>query len=230
MQDAEPVATYQGGLTLVWMYPLGKMPEDNHGVQPPRPLNGQAREFAALFRESSRVLWLVAVGIVGDAALADDVVQEAAIVGYRKFDRFQMGSNFAAWMAQTVRFVALNEARREQRRATISLDDDTRTPSLRARESEDPPPGHGHRAEGPASGGATAGFSRQVHDALRGVSEVARACLLLRTLDGLEYSRIAELLGIPEGTAMSHVHRTRQYMRERLAGSGADLRERKRKT
>jgi RNA polymerase sigma-70 factor (ECF subfamily) len=58
--------------------------------------------------------------------------------------------------------------------------------------------------------------------ALRGVSEVARACLLLRTLEGMPYARISELLQIPEGTAMSHVHRTRQFLRERLADLGVD--------
>jgi RNA polymerase sigma-70 factor (ECF subfamily) len=49
------------------------------------------------------------------------------------------------------------------------------------------------------------------------VGEVARACLLLRTLEGLEYAEISRLLEIPEGTAMSHVHRTRRYLRDRLA-------------
>jgi DNA-directed RNA polymerase specialized sigma24 family protein len=99
--------------------------DTSEGSSSLRPVSGRATEFAALFRESSRVLWLIAVGIVGDAALADDVVQEAAVVAYRKFDQFRSGTNFAAWMAQTVRYVALNEARREHRRA--ELDDETRS-------------------------------------------------------------------------------------------------------
>jgi RNA polymerase sigma-70 factor (ECF subfamily) len=53
--------------------------------------------------------------------------------------------------------------------------------------------------------------------ALVEVGEVPRACILLRTVEGLAYPEIAKLLGIPEGTAMSHVHRTRQLLRTRLA-------------
>jgi len=33
----------------------------------------------------------------------------------------------------------------------------------------------------------------------------------------MEYSEISKVLQIPEGTAMSHVHRARQHLRERLA-------------
>jgi RNA polymerase sigma factor (sigma-70 family) len=60
-------------------------------------------------------------------------------------------------------------------------------------------------------------FDDRVMRALRSVNEVARACLLLRTLEGLSYSEISRLLEIPEGTAMSHVHRTRMHLRECLA-------------
>ena len=60
-------------------------------------------------------------------------------------------------------------------------------------------------------------FDDRVLTALNSVGEIPRSCLLLRTIEHLEYSEIARVLEIPEGTAMSHVHRTRQYLRERLA-------------
>ena len=44
----------------------------------------------------------------------------------------------------------------------------------------------------------------------------ARACMLLRVIDGLTYAEISELVGIPEGTAMSHVHRGKSFARQRL--------------
>src|SRR5262249_7753011 len=51
-------------------------------------------EFAAQFNASFRVLWLIAAGITGDAALAEDVVQEAALVAMSKMDQFQPGTSF----------------------------------------------------------------------------------------------------------------------------------------
>jgi DNA-directed RNA polymerase specialized sigma24 family protein len=47
--------------------------------------------------------------------------------------------------------------------------------------------------------------------------------LLLRTIEQMEYSEISKVLQIPEGTAMSHVHRARQHLRERLADLEASV-------
>jgi DNA-directed RNA polymerase specialized sigma24 family protein len=41
--------------------------------------------------------------------------------------------------------------------------------------------------------------------------------LLLRTVEKLSYAEIAALMDMPEGTAMSHVHRSKMALRERLS-------------
>ncbi|MEP0843102.1 MAG: RNA polymerase sigma factor [Phycisphaerae bacterium] len=161
------------------------------------------------------MLWLIAVGIVGDRARAEDVVQEAAIVALGKLEQFQAGTNFTAWMGQIVRFVALNHARKEQK-ASLVHDREALEQSIRSDRSN----GQSgelrltRRGELPPD---QEWFDDRVVRALKAVAEIPRACLLLRTVEGLEYSEIARLLGIPEGTAMSHVHRTRRMLRERLA-------------
>ncbi|MCG3127586.1 MAG: ECF RNA polymerase sigma factor SigR [Phycisphaerae bacterium] len=182
-----------------------------------------ADEFAAHFRESFRTLWLVAVGVVRDSALAEDIVQDAAIVALGKLAQYQPGTSFRAWMGQTVRFVALNRLRKESKRRRKT----TLSPELE------------HIAEERADGGTTPmtaadgrisgdqmHFDDEMMRALNQVGETARACLLLRTIEELEYTEISEVLGIPEGTAMSHVHRTRQFLRERLAHRAAGFVER----
>ena len=62
-------------------------------------------------------------------------------------------------------------------------------------------------------------FDDAVVGALEEISETARACLLLRTCEQLSYAQIAEMLEIPAGTAMSHVHRAKTLMREKLQRS-----------
>ena len=169
-------------------------------------------ELAVEFQASARMLWLVAVGIVQDAALAEDVVQEAAIVALGKLDHFQPETNLTAWIAQIVRHLAMNRLRKERRRravlAEVSKGSRQRGPAPVAGDVDLLNPEHSlDRRQ----------MDDQILRALNEVSETARACLLLRTLEGLAYSRIAALLEIPEGTAMSHVHRTRRFLRERLA-------------
>ena len=81
-----------------------------------------ADEFAVQFQGSSRVLWLVAVSVSGSRSLADDVLQESAIVALKKLDQYRPGTNFTGWMSSVVRFVALNQARKERRRQHSSLE------------------------------------------------------------------------------------------------------------
>jgi RNA polymerase sigma-70 factor (ECF subfamily) len=169
---------------------------------------GREKEFVSEFRDSFRALWLTAVSIVQDPALADDVVQEAAVVALNKLDQFRRGTSFKAWAGQIVRNVAMNRVRSERRRRASSLStavDDDRPPLRLVASTPDDAVEHDDV------------FDRKVLAALSDVAEVPRACLLLRTVEGLAYPEIAKLLGIPEGTAMSHVHRTRQLLRTRLA-------------
>lgn len=181
-----------------------------------------AEEFSELFRNSFRVLWLVAAGIVSDRILAEDVVQEAAIVAFQKRSQFESGTNFTAWMAQMVRFTALNHRRKERKHARPSSDSDllenanenarshgrppnrTSTPQLRITSDFNLPADQAH-------------FDDRIVTALREVADEGRACLLLRVIENLEYSEISQILDMPEGTAMSHVHRTKQFLRERLS-------------
>jgi RNA polymerase sigma-70 factor (ECF subfamily) len=191
-------------------------PDSTSGRQEPAgPQRTAAEEFGAQFQASYRVLWLIAAGVIGDPSLADDVVQEAAVIALGKLDQFRPGTAFTAWMGQIVRYVALNKGRAEMRRRPAGLGSGAFEPAA--------PPGRADeagridlsaRGEMPANQDY---FDDRIMRALGSVNEMARACLLLRTLEGLSYAEIARLLEIPEGTAMSHVHRTRLYLRERLA-------------
>ena len=169
-------------------------------------------EFVDGFRRSYRAFWLIAHGVVRDRELAEDVLQEAAIAALSKRDRFRKGTNFQAWIGQFVRHIAMNRARRERRSRSNSVD----PARLEHRRIEnDGDSGAGTETTGERT--PTAKFDARLLKALDDVGDVARTCLLLRAIEGLEYARIAELLEIPEGTAMSHVHRTRKFLRERLS-------------
>ncbi|MBK8269320.1 MAG: RNA polymerase sigma factor [Planctomycetes bacterium] len=174
-------------------------------------------DFSAQFKKSHRILWLIAAGMLGDRSLAEDVVQDAAIIALEKLDQFTPGTSFTAWMGQMVRNVAMNTSRREHRRKGIHLGTDSE--SLQADRSLHAPSADGNqlgpKGELPAD---QSWFDDRVMQALGEVSEIARACLLLRTIESMEYADISVALSIPEGTAMSHVHRTRRHLRNRLMG------------
>ncbi|MDX2132822.1 MAG: RNA polymerase sigma factor [Planctomycetota bacterium] len=160
------------------------------------------QEFALRLQESRRVVWTIAAAILHDSSQADDVVQDAAAIALGKLGDFDPATSFTAWFGQIVRFVALNETRRRRRHPTSGPDALDGAPA--------------RRADGASP------FDRRVDAALATLSDVARTCLVLRTVHGLSFAQIAEALDLPEGTAMSHVHRARAVLRERLASNAEE--------
>ena len=158
-------------------------------------------EFARRFQEHWRALWCVAVAVLGNRTEADDVLQDSAITGLHKRADFADGSSFVHWMSQIVRYTALNEGRRRQRRAHVdysgAVEQADRSPHHSPLEIVEP-------------------FDDQLLAALATLDETARVCLLMRTVLDLPYRQIAEALQIAEGTAMSHVHRSRNRLRTAL--------------
>jgi RNA polymerase sigma-70 factor, ECF subfamily len=169
--------------------------------------------FAALYQKAYGKLWLIAAAIVGDRSGAEDIVQESVLAAWQRVDQFEPGTNFAAWLARFVRWNAFNHARKYAGRNTRPAD--PHHLDLNAcQESAEALDWENDRA-GEISEYQTH-FDDDVVHALRSVGDLGRACMLLRTVHQLSYREIAELLEIPEGTAMSHVHRTRRILRDRL--------------
>lgn len=173
--------------------------------------------FAARFESARQTLWYIAAAVLSDRTGADDVLQEAAMIALGKLSQFDAQTNFTAWMGRIVRFVALNHGRRRTKSAASAVD-----PHV----LEAVAVGHERGAAGGAvvlngrgelvDGGED--FDDQVLAALRTLDHTARACLLLRTILDMPYRDISQALDVAEGTAMSHVHRARAAMRERLTG------------
>jgi RNA polymerase sigma-70 factor (ECF subfamily) len=185
-------------------------------AEAPRSASLDAAAFAAEFRCAYRVLWLIAMGVLTDRHLAEDAVQEAVIVGLQKINSFEPGTNFTAWMGQIVRHIALNHRRKHLRNGAVSLEKgpDPQSDHRRTVSADNHKPVIDHKG---VMRNETQHFDDRVLSALKSIGEVARACLLLRTIEGLDYKEIARVLDIPPGTAMSHVYRSRQTLREMLS-------------
>lgn len=195
---SEPARTPEGG-------------ERPSGASSTAPLS--RAEFAAGFEQCWRTLWCVAVGVLGDRAHAEDVVQEAALIAMGKLDQFDRETNLTAWLAKIVRNVALNHSRRRKiakRWAMNARDEAARGEAA----------GRGGGATGGRVESEDAEFQgiadEQVLAALSILSDTARSCLLMRSVLDLSYREIAAALEIPPGTAMSHVHRAREALRTHL--------------
>src|SRR5438477_8377598 len=68
-------------------------------------------------------LYRVALRLTGNAAEADDLVQETMLKAYRAWDQHEKGTNAKAWLLTILRHAFINEYRRKTRHPeTVDLD------------------------------------------------------------------------------------------------------------
>jgi RNA polymerase sigma-70 factor (ECF subfamily) len=157
---------------------------------------------------------VVAAAVLGSRTDVEDVLQDAAMIGLAKLSDFEPETSFTAWMGGIVRNVARNHARKRARRHTSPTDPMSIDQSHSGRAGVQAGPAFDRRGRLEADQDA---FDDRLASALRVLDETARTCLLLRTLREMPYREISQVLGIPEGTAMSHVHRARKALRQQLS-------------
>ncbi|QOJ14653.1 MAG: RNA polymerase sigma factor [Planctomycetia bacterium] len=166
-------------------------------------------EFLRLLAPLRDALWRYARRSLGSDDRAGDAVQEAALVAWSDFGRFEPGTNFRAWMYR----ILTNAIFRTRRR-------DGRQRSLEALESE--PVQTADAVDLTSVDGASLRehLDDDVAAAMDELSAAERQCLLLRVLDGLTYREISGALDMPAGTVMSLVHRARLKLKAALNDAG----------
>ncbi len=134
----------------------------------------------------------------GNAALADDLAQQAFVLAWKSIKTLRNPEAFAGWLRQIAVNCWLAEARKGQA-ATVSLEE--------AQHLSAPNVG---------SGAARIDLDR----ALASLKENERLCIVLSYNEGLSHGEIAETTGMPLGTVKSHVARGAERMRELLSAYG----------
>ena len=83
----------------------------------------RGEQFMALYSSHQRRLYLYTMTLLPASVDAEDVLQEANLVLWRKFDQYAMGTNFFAWACQIIRYEVL-KYREKRARAAKLLDPD----------------------------------------------------------------------------------------------------------
>ena len=153
-------------------------------------------EFVAQHRDRAVGLAYRLVG--GNAAVAEDVAQEAFARAFRGLSRFRGDAQLSTWFYR----ILVNEANRHHRFAWV-----------RRRSSEEIPETEDPRAPAPGDPALRA----RVAQALRGLSRGQRECFVLVHLEGFTVAEASEITGRATGTIKSHLHRALKNLREQLA-------------
>lgn len=186
------------------------------GEQRPRtnPDCENARQFDDVLARCLPSFHRRAFRYLGNAADAEDAVQNALLSAYKHLDQFRGGAQMSTWLTSIVINSARMQLRKRSRHIQVSLDeqigdeqeylvseqvaDDRPSPEDECRESEL----HGH-----------------IRQLLTQLSPPLRRAFQLRDLDGLTTREAALILGVPDGTVKAQLTRARAKLRQLMDGS-----------
>ena len=147
--------------------------------------------------------------ITGDRAQAEDLAQETFVKAFRNLAAFDTTRRLSSWLFRIAHNTAIDAMRRSRPRASLDAT-------------------HNASAAGPGEPAAPPGpdpverqeLGRALEAALAGLRSDQRAAIVLRYENGLSFDEIGSVLGVPEATARSHVHRARKELARLLTASG----------
>ena len=131
--------------------------------------------------------------LCGNAALADDIAQDAMLKAWKARERFKPGTNMKAWTFTILRNQFYTIKRRSWR--ATSLEQNVAEETIMASESPD----------------ASVRLN-ELRYALGALSDDQREALILVGASGMSYEEAAEICGVASGTIKSRVSRARKTL------------------
>ena len=168
-------------------------------------------------RHSRRVL-NIAYQFTGRRDEAEELSQEIFLRVFRSLHLFDLSTHFVPWLVRVSRNLCIDEHRSRAREKAALVGD------------EPDPERTADTAKTPFANLESLDLERRVRQALDRLPEELRTSVILRDLQGLSYSEIAESLKVAVGTVKSRIHRGRLELAqllqaERVAGLAADAEE-----
>jgi RNA polymerase sigma-70 factor, ECF subfamily len=168
--------------------------------------------FEALMRKYNSRLFRIARAILKEDASAEDVLQEAYVLAYRKMGDFRGDAEMGTWLTRIVINQALMQLRKQKRDRTV-------VPFVGDRSSRQDGPALDvidARAESPSD----TTLRREVRGIIeRRIDELPvafRTVFVMREVEEMTVLETAEALGIPETTVRTRLFRARALLREKL--------------
>jgi RNA polymerase sigma-70 factor (ECF subfamily) len=152
--------------------------------------------------------------LLGNAAEAEEVVQEVFLTLYEKANTFRGAAALSTWLYRLTANAALSRLRRHKRRPEVSMDD--YLPQFRA---------DGHHLVRPVVDWsqdveryyATAELRQVLQQAIEALPPLDKAVLVLSDVEELSNRDIGEILGLSVLAVKARLHRARLCLRGKLA-------------
>lgn len=165
--------------------------------------------FEELIRQYEKKVYTLCFRMCGNSEDAEEAAQDAFLALWRGIDRFRQESSLSTWIYRLATNACIDTLRRRKKQSgSVSLDDeelfvDAVDTSPQPQETVE------HRET-----------QKLLQEGLSALPEEYRKVIILREIEGLSYTEIAESASIELGTVKSRISRGRSLLRNFLSGNG----------
>jgi RNA polymerase sigma-70 factor (ECF subfamily) len=159
---------------------------------------GDRAGFAALVRLHQPLVYGIALRMMMDRALAEDLSQDVFLQMYRGIGAIESREHLVFWLRRVTAHRAIDRLRQSRLIETTPLEDEA---EIFATTADDDPL-----------------LRKHLRSLIQQLAPMARAVVLLRYQEDLDPAEIARTLEIPVNTVKSHLKRSLSALRQQLSG------------
>ena len=178
-----------------------------------RVLDGDTNAFEVLVEDQKKVVFNLALRMLGNEEDAYDISQDAFLKAYTNLSGFRGDCKFSSWLYKLTTNLCLDFIRKRNRHKVVPLafededgeseyleiPDETYSPELQTEQKQ---------------------VRESVRKGLNQLPAQQREILVLREIGGLRYDEIGRQLNLEEGTVKSRIFRARKKLCEILSKDG----------
>jgi RNA polymerase sigma-70 factor (ECF subfamily) len=177
-----------------------------------RTTRGDQAAFEVLMRRYNSKLFRVARSILKDDAEAEDALQDAYLLAYRRIGEFRGEAQLGTWLTRIVVNQALMRLRKQKRhRVVVPFRNPSRSPAVDQEiDVAD------KQTESPSSAVLRAEVRRMLEQRIDELPVAFRTVFVMREVEDMTVPEIAACLSIPEATVRTRLFRARTMLRQSL--------------
>ncbi len=166
---------------------------------------GDQNAFSELVEEKSGIVFHLAIRMVWDRVLAEDITQEVFVKAYRGLADFKVRSSLSTWLYRIAYNTVVSEMEKARYRyETTDMDDlDSRGTSNEAASD---------LLDAIDRSETVSRLNRLIEE----LKPEQKWTMTLYYMDNKTYEEISEIMGVPMGTVKTYLFRAKQELRKRL--------------
>lgn len=158
---------------------------------------GDLKSFEMIYQSTCGFVFNVAFRMLGDRQEAEDMTQQVFMTIHEKLKDFRFESSFRTWAYRITVNSALNRLKKRSKERTVPLDNQEALSACPPQEQTD----------------LIQNEQKEfINSLLALLNPDQRACLVLRSIQGLSYRQISETLNININTVRSRIKRARETL------------------